>query len=97
MLFLCDIFAKRAGELVGAGGRFESATNSGQALDRILDRHADEQCGNALRVACASAVEGYFLNDVVFDVDFDSTGANTLRAVNNVFHVRFPFLFKNHF
>lgn len=86
MLFLVNIFTQCSGKLIGTGRALEAATDSRETLDRLLDVHADQQCRNALCVACASAVKAYALNDIVFNVDFNRAGANALRAINNVFH-----------
>jgi hypothetical protein len=87
--FFFQIFAKRNGDLIGAGGVFHAAMNIGQTGDSLINRHADEQSGNALRIAGAAAREGDIADDILLDVDVNVARANAARSVRNVFHDRF--------
>ena len=70
-----------SGQLVGAGGAFEPATDAFQLGDDILGFHAFHQCGDALRVAVAAAIELHVLQDAVFDLKLDGLAACALGAV----------------
>ena len=69
MLFFCKIFTKCLGKLIGAGGRFHSATDAGKALNGFLHLHSAHQSGNALRIARASSKVFYLCYDPIFNVD----------------------------
>ena len=86
MLFVLDIFVECLRELIGAGSALKAATDAGKTLDGIVYVHADQKSGNALGIAGTSAVEGHLLDDLVFNVDFDCSGANALGAISDVFH-----------
>ena len=93
MLLLCQICLESLRELIGAGGAFKAATNARKTLDGFLYLHASDQRGNALGVARASAVILHVLDDAVFDIDIDHSGANTSGLIGQMFHTYLcPFL-----
>ena len=73
-------------QLIGAGGGFEAATNPAQAADCLIDLHTDDQSGDTLGVSRATTEKFYVGNHIVFYVDFDLTGANSLSGISNVVH-----------
>ena len=82
MLFLFNVFAKCRCKLIGARGALESATDSAQTIDSIRYRHSNEQCRNPLCVSCASTVEVYLLDDIVFDINLNYAGAYAARLIS---------------
>ena len=71
------IFLQRGGQLVRAA-RAVAALNAFQAADGLIHGHADDQRGDALRVARAAAVKFAGGNDVVFHLELDGAAANML-------------------
>jgi hypothetical protein len=61
--------------------------NARETLNGILDLQAACQCGNALRVAVATARELNLKDDVGFgvNVDVDLAGANALCGIGDMF------------
>ena len=93
MLLLCQICLEGLRELIGAGGTFKAATNARKTLNGFLNPHASDQRGNSLRVARASAVILYALDDAVFDINIDHSGADTSGLIGQMFHIYLcPFL-----
>ena len=74
------IFLQRGGQLVRAA-RAVAALNALQAADGLIHGHADDQRGDALRVARAAAVKFAGGNDVVFHLELDGAAANIMRFI----------------
>ena len=81
-LFLGQSLLDGLGQLVGAGGGLEPATDAFQLGDDILGFHAFHQCGDALRVAVAAAIELHVLQDAIFDFKLDGLAACALGSVS---------------
>ena len=81
-LFLRQSLLDGLGQLVGAGGAFEAATDAFQFGDDILGLHAINQSGDALRVAVAAAVELYVLQNAVLDFKLNGLAACALGSVS---------------
>lgn len=77
--------AQRLGQLVGTGGAFETATDAFELGDDIVGFHSVYQCGHALRVAVAAAVELHVLDDAVLNLKLNGLAASALGSVG-VFH-----------
>jgi hypothetical protein len=91
MLVCLKIFLERNRELIRAGGAFESATDSREALDCFFNGHAGNKCRNSLRISGAASVINNVLDDTVVNGDVNFTGANTVSFVSKLGHVYFPF------
>ena len=74
------------GQLVGAGGVFEPATDAFQTLEHFINFHAIYQSANALRVAVAAAVELHVFQNAVLDFKLNRLTTSALGSVG-VFHV----------
>ena len=83
---LLQIVTQCGGDLVGAGGGLHTATNTGEAINGLLDRHTDKQTGNALRVSGASSGEFYLTDHAVLNIDIDLAKADRLWCVADMFH-----------
>ena len=79
LLFQC--LFDGSGQLVGTGGGLEAAADAFQLGDDVLGFHAFHQCGDALRVAIAAAVELHIPQDAVLDLKLDSLTTGALGAV----------------
>ena len=81
-LFLGQSLLDGLGQLVGAGGAFEPATDAFQFGDDILGFHAFHQGSDTLCVAVAAAIELHILQDAVLDFKLDGLAACALGAVS---------------
>ena len=80
-LFLGQSLLDGSGQLVGAGGGLEPATDAFQLGDDILCLHAFHQGGHTLRVAVAAAIELHILQNAILDFKLDGLAAWSLGAV----------------
>ena len=81
-LFLRQRLLDGLGQLVGAGGAFEAATDAFQLGDDILGLHAIHQGGHALGVAITAAIELYVLQNAVLDFKLNGLAAGALGSVS---------------
>ena len=86
MQLFAVIALESLGQLVRAGGIFESAANPLHALDGILHPHSLQQVGDALQVAVAAALHAAVLDDAAIHVDLHIIGANAFRLILNRLH-----------
>ena len=70
-----------SGQLVGAGGGLEPATDAFQFGDDVLGFHAFHQSGDTLCVAVAAAIELHILQNAILDFKLDGLAACSLGAV----------------
>ena len=80
------VFLERGGELIGAGGGLEAATDAGKTRNGFLYGHADEQTGYALGVAGTAARKLNLADHAVLNIHVNFTRANASGGIGNVFH-----------
>ena len=77
-----DVGFERLRQLVGAGGSFAAAADAVQTFVCLLCSHADNQCGDSLRIPGAPPRKGDGGNDiVVVQGDFDFAAADPMGGV----------------
>ena len=81
-LFLRQRLFDGLGQLVGAGGAFETATDAFQLGNDIFRLHAFYQGGHALGVAITAAIELYVLQNAVLDFKLNGLAAGALGSVS---------------
>ena len=67
MRLLCDHFLQGMSQLVGTGGRLETAADSLEAADGFFRLHAFYQSTDSLQITVASAGEFYGINDTILN------------------------------